>query len=119
MDEFFQPCPDSPNCVSTEADPTDEVHYVEEIPHNGSEEEVYERLVEIVRSMPRTTIVEQAEPVLRAEFRSAVFRFVDDVHIVVLNDSIAFYSASRVGYSDMGVNRKRYEDIREAFLSGE
>lgn len=58
---------------------------------------------------------------IRAEFVSAIFRFVDDVEFYLddRNKVIHVKSASRVGYSDLGVNRRRVENIRERFDRGE
>ena len=69
--------------------------------------------------MPRTRIAEDDGYYVHAEFRSRVFRFVDDVEFL-LDDAtgqIYFRSASRVGRSDLGVNRRRMEAIRDAFAS--
>lgn len=77
------------------------------------------RLVAIVTSMPRATIVERGPKAMRAEFRTFLFRFVDDV-VFELDDvkkTIEFRSASRVGRSDLGVNRKRMETIRALFAA--
>jgi len=54
---------------------------------------------------------------LHVEFRSTLFRFVDDVEFVIDEPQglIHIRSASRVGYSDLGANRKRMEKIRLAF----
>ena len=58
---------------------------------------------------PRTRVVVDQPGYLRAEATSFLFRFIDDVEIVVdtANRVYRFRSASRVGRSDMGVNRKR------------
>jgi len=67
--------------------------------------------------MSRVRIVTAGETYLHAEFTSAVFRFVDDVEFL-LDDAekvVHVRSASRVGHSDLGVNRKRVEALREAF----
>ena len=50
---------------------------------------------------------------LAAEFTSKVFKFVDDVEIRLDGDKAHIRSASRTGYSDRGVNRKRVEALRE------
>ena len=54
---------------------------------------------------------------LTAEYRSLIFRFIDDVDFLLDEKEgvIHFRSASRVGYSDLGANRKRMERIRKAF----
>jgi len=67
--------------------------------------------------MPRTVIVAQTDDYLHAEFTSGLFRFVDDVEFYVdsARYEIQFRSASRTGYSDLGVNRKRMTDIVNRF----
>lgn len=108
------PCPKSPNCVSTEA--TD-AHHIEPFRYSSSRDEAKQRLLEILRSMPRTTIVSSAGEIIRAEFRTRIFRFVDD-GVFAIDDAtktVRFRSASRVGHSDLGVNRRRMEVIRTRF----
>jgi uncharacterized protein (DUF1499 family) len=109
------PCPASPNCVSTQA--TDDEHRMEPIPFTGSSEKAMQRIKDVVAQMPRTKIVTVEDDYLHAEFRSAIFRFVDDVEFMVDPEAqlIHFRSASRVGHSDLGVNRRRMEKIRAAF----
>lgn len=69
--------------------------------------------------MPRTRIVKEEPAYLRAECRSRIFRFVDDVEFEFDDAAkrIHFRSAARLGYRDFGVNRKRMEAIRREFLS--
>lgn len=106
-------CPSTPNCVASQAD--DEVHRVAPLPFAGSPDEALARLAAIVRSLPRTTIVAQRDGYLQAEFTSLLFRFVDDVEFLAdpAAGVIHVRSASRIGRSDMGVNRKRIELIRQ------
>ena len=87
------------------------------IPYRCTPSEARKRLVEIVGSMPRTTIVATQDDYLHVEFRSRLFRFVDDVEFYVDREraTIQFRSASRLGYSDMGVNRKRMQEICRRF----
>ncbi|MEN6507422.1 MAG: DUF1499 domain-containing protein, partial [Smithella sp.] len=68
--------------------------------------------------MKRIKIVAEKEDYLHAEAKSLIFRFVDDVEFYFpANEKIIHVrSASRVGYSDMGVNRKRVEEIRKRFV---
>ena len=79
------------------------------------------RIVAIVGSMPRATIVERKPASMRVEFRTRLFRFVDDVMFEIdeTKKTIEFRSASRVGRNDLGVNRKRMEAIRTAFAASE
>jgi len=78
-------------------------------------------MLKILRDRPRTTIVREETDYLKAECRSALFRFVDDVEILFddAEKRIHFRSASRVGRSDFGVNRNRMEEIRAAFKGGQ
>jgi uncharacterized protein (DUF1499 family) len=108
------PCPATPNCVSTQA--TDS-HRIDVIRYSGSAAEATERLLAILRAIPRTRIVASEAGTVRAEFTTRIFRWVDDA-LFLIDDStktIHFRSASRVGRSDFGVNRKRMEGIRRAF----
>ena len=106
------PCPSSPNCVSTQA--KDEGHTITPIRYRKSRAEAKEALKEIVRSLPRTKIVEEDESYLHYEFTSLLLRFVDDVEFLFDDESktIHFRSASRTGYGDLGVNRNRMEQVR-------
>ena len=106
------PCPSSPNCVSTLAQ--DEGHRIEPIRYRKSHAEAKEALKEIIRSLPRTRLVEEDGSYLHYEFTSLVFRFVDDVEFLFDDETkaIQFRSASRTGYGDLGANRKRMEEVR-------
>ena len=108
-------CPDSPNCVSTQAEDRD--HWIAPLTVQKNSENGINALEGIVRRLPRTQIIEKSPNYLRAEFRSSFFRFVDDVEFYVETESghIHFRSASRVGRSDLGVNRARMEQIRSLF----
>jgi uncharacterized protein (DUF1499 family) len=110
-------CPDSPNCVSTQTD--DEAHRLEPLHYTGSAEQAIERLSTFISSQPRTRIVKQTENYLHVEYTSLLFRFVDDVEFHCDDSAkvIHFRSASRVGHSDLGVNRRRMEEVRRAFTS--
>jgi uncharacterized protein (DUF1499 family) len=115
VDGQLAPCPDSPNCVSTQAQ--DVGHRMEPISYNGSAEDAMTRIKSIIASRPRTKIVTEKEDYLHAEFTSALFRFVDDVEFLIdeTNGKIHFRSASRVGYGDLGANRKRMQAIVAEF----
>lgn len=117
-DSRLAPCPRTPNCVSTQAPPGPQK--MDPIPYTGSLAEAREKLLRVLRARPRTRIVREDADFLKAECRSALFRFVDDVEFVFDDAAkeIHFRSASRLGRSDFGVNRKRMEEIRRAFLEG-
>jgi len=114
-DSDLPPCPASPNCVSSR-DP-DPARRVDPIPFRGTPEEAREALEAVLRSLPRATIVASSGIGIRAEFRS-LLGFVDDVEFRIDEAAgvIHVRSASRTGYWDLGVNRRRVETIREAFV---
>jgi len=64
-----------------------------------------------------TLYLSRGPDAVRVEFRTRIFRFVDDAQFVFDDKAktIHFRSASRIGSSDMGVNRRRMEEIRKAF----
>ena len=113
----LSPCPKSPNCVSSLSE--DESHYVAPLAYKATREEAREKLISIINSMKRAEIVTAETNYIHATFKSALFRFVDDVEFS-LDDQrkvIDVRSASRTGYSDFGVNRKRVEEIRRRFMN--
>jgi len=105
-------CPSSPNCVSTQAQ--DVGHAIAPIRYRKSRAEAKEGLKEVIRSLPRTKLVEEDESYLHYEFTSRLLRFVDDVEFLFDDETktIHFRSASRTGYSDLGANRTRMEQVR-------
>ncbi len=113
------PCPPSPNCLCSQ-DP-DPGHQVPPLTYTGSPEEALKRLKQVVRSMPRARIADERPNYFRAEYTTALLRFVDDVDFLIEPNGgkIHIRSASRVGYSDLGTNRKRVEQIRQAFDSAQ
>jgi len=108
------PCPGSPNCVSSFA--ADEEHGVAALKLGPMEsDQAMDKVEEAVLSLSGARVVKRVGPYLRAEFVSRVFRFVDDVEFLYKPEEGLLHvrSASRLGYSDLGVNRKRVERLRE------
>ena len=114
-EQGLAPCPDKPNCVSSLA--TNDSQVVEPITFEGNPQAAWQKLQEVVLAMKRTKLKECTDTYLHVTFRSCLFRFVDDLECLLVADEnrIEIRSASRTGYSDMGVNRRRVERIREAF----
>ena len=109
------PCPESPNCVSSLA--KDKKHFIEPIPYSGENAATQHKLLEILHSFNRARVVRIEEGYIHAEFVSSIFRFVDDVEFYFDDEKkiIHIKSASRTGYFDFGVNRRRMEKIRKLF----
>jgi uncharacterized protein (DUF1499 family) len=99
-------CKRSPNCVSSQAKPADVEHYI--APIHGS----MAAARDAVRAMPRSTIVEDRDNYLYAEYRSRLLRYVDDVELFFDGQVIHVRSCSRLGRRDFGVNRRRVEELR-------
>lgn len=108
-------CPDKPNCVSSTAHPGS--HFIEPLQYEGDDHAALDRLRAVLKGLPRTKLVDDEGYFLRYEVRTRFLRFVDDVEFCLDPGRrlIDVRSASRVGYSDMGVNRKRVEEIRARF----
>ena len=108
------PCPDNPNCVSTLAPPQDSQHAIRPFVYSKTRSEVKATLKAVIAALPRTKLIEDEDFYLHYEFTSLLLRFVDDVEFLFDEEAktIHFRSASRVGYGDFGVNRRRMEDLR-------
>ena len=63
-----------------------------------------------------SSVKNEQDNFIYVEFVSEIFGFVDDVEFYFNKPGvIEFRSASRIGYSDLGVNRNRMESIRSKF----
>jgi uncharacterized protein (DUF1499 family) len=105
-------CPSSPNCVSSQAKDAD--HFIAPFKIAGSVDEAWAALKKALAGQKRTVITSESGNTLHAEATSLVFRFVDDIDAILDADAriIDVRSASRVGYGDFGVNRRRVERLR-------
>ncbi|MBD0303646.1 MAG: DUF1499 domain-containing protein [Tolypothrix sp. T3-bin4] len=106
------PCPNSPNCVSSQS--SDVGHSIAPLTYSSTPEQAIAKLKSVIESLPRTKIITESNDYLYAEFKSALMGFVDDVEFYLdpKANVIQVRSASRLGQSDLGVNRKRIETIR-------
>ena len=112
---IIKPCPKTPNCVSSVD--TARGHFVHPLQFSGSAKNAQNRLLNILNELRRVRVMTFEENFIQAEFTSSIFRFVDDVEFSFDDQRkvIDVRSASRTGYSDLGVNRKRVEEIRRRF----
>jgi uncharacterized protein (DUF1499 family) len=118
MGDQLTPCPSKPNCVSSQA--ADKEHYIPPISFTGTPQDAHDKLLQIVNALEQTKVTVVQENYIRVEFTSKIFKFVDDVEFyfpptnteqIIIN----VRSASRIGYSDLGANQKRIEQIRIQF----
>ena len=111
-EQTLPPCPSSPNCVSSLA--TDQAHFIAPFKIVGAINATSAALKNALLSQPRTVITQETENTLHAEATSLIFRFVDDVDVLLDSEARLLHirSASRIGYGDFGVNRKRVENLR-------
>jgi uncharacterized protein (DUF1499 family) len=105
-------CPDSPNCVSSQS--IDAEHKIAPLTYTGDPAKALADLKAVIENMPRTKIITAEGNYIYAEFTSAFMGYVDDVEFYLNTDKgiIEVRSASRLGKSDLGVNRDRVEAIR-------
>ena len=111
-DGKLAPCPSTPNCVCSQSE--DAGHKIEPLTYKSTPEVAFTQLKQAIASQPRTKIITESPNYLYAEFTSAIMKFVDDVEFYLDEDAKVIHvrSASRLGQSDLGVNRKRIETIR-------
>ena len=111
-DKTLALCSESPNCVSSQA--PDDAHFVAPFKIVVPVKNAWETLQSLLKNQSRTKLINITENQLNAEVTSLVFRFVDDVQVILNAEEklIHIRSASRTGYSDLGVNRKRVESFR-------
>lgn len=100
-------CPGTPNCVNSQSE--DGKSKIEPLPGVA-----IAKIKQVVERMEKTTIIEETDNYLYAEFKSNLMGFVDDVEFYLDSGAnlVHVRSASRLGKSDAGVNRKRVEEIR-------
>lgn len=109
-------CPSSPNCVSS-AD-TGDSHYIAPISIQGDPDAAWQTLQDILAADASFEITASEQHYIRAEATTRILRFTDDVEFLLERDAgkIDMRSASRIGYSDLGKNRKRMEEIRQRMI---
>lgn len=109
--------PSSPNCVSSQAPEGDAEHYIAPLTFSGSAGEAIAKAKSIVASMERTEIITESSNYLYAEFTTKLMGYVDDVEFYADDAAKTLHvrSASRLGKSDLGLNRQRIESIRAQF----
>ena len=113
----LRPCPNSPNCVCSQDQAVDAEHHIEPLAFTGPPRVTWQRMHDLLVTLPRTRVVSHDESYLHVEFTTLIMRFVDDVEFQLDETASVIHirSASRIGHSDLGANRKRVEAIRQKF----
>jgi uncharacterized protein (DUF1499 family) len=117
VDGRLRPCPSTPNCVCSEgAEPS-----IEPLAFEGEPEAAFRSLLAFLDDEPRVQRVELDGDYAHYTFRTPLLGFVDDVELRLDRErgAIEVRSASRVGHSDLGTNRRRVESIRAEWSGGE
>lgn len=106
------PCPNTPNCVSSQS--IDPQHQIEPFIYQDDPETAFKQIQTILENTENAAIITAEPNYIYAEFTSPLMGFVDDVEFYLDEQDtlIQVRSASRLGESDLGVNRKRIETIR-------
>jgi len=114
-DGMLAPLPDSPNAVSSQTKQVDK--RVEPFPYSGDLEQTKALVKKAATEFGGARILVEKPDYLHLVFTVPFIPFKDDVEFFFSEkDSVVHYrSASRVGYSDLGVNRKRYERLRSLY----
>ena len=115
-DGKLAPSPNKPNCVNSQ---DSGAHGIAPLGYKGDGAAAMKKLAALVAALPNASIAEQRADYLYAEFSTPLMGFVDDVEFYLPPQGgvIHVRSASRLGYSDLGVNRKRIEQLRAAFAA--
>lgn len=109
----LRPCPSTPNCVSSDA-PKDERAHVAPLALALPADEAWPAVREEAAALSGARVAREATGYLHLECESRLFGFVDDLELHLRPEPgvVAVRSASRLGHSDLGVNRKRVETLR-------
>ncbi|MCE9595370.1 MAG: DUF1499 domain-containing protein [Planctomycetes bacterium] len=118
-DKRLAAAPSSPNCVSSQASASDGEHFIAPLGIDGEPARAWRAATEAAKALPGATVVTETDDYLWIECTSRFFRFVDDLELALnaTEQRIEVRSASRLGWSDLGVNRKRVEALRAGFHS--
>lgn len=117
--DFLKKCPESPNCINSHF-PEDKDHYLEPLKYETTKEQAKNLVIQILNKTPNAVVVANDNDYIHAEFTSSIFRFVDDVEFNFKDQGlIHFRSASRLGHSDLGANRKRMSQLSFRFYQND
>jgi uncharacterized protein (DUF1499 family) len=113
QDGRLRACPTSPNCVCSEANRGPDA--IAPLSYSGDHDASFQSLLELLENEFGAEIVTREERYFHAVFSTPLMGFRDDVEFRLdeENSVVQMRSASRVGHSDLGANRRRVESIRQ------
>ncbi|MHB8742507.1 MAG: DUF1499 domain-containing protein [Sulfuricaulis sp.] len=114
LDGRLRRCPSTPNCVCSEDQ--GKPSYIKPLSIKDNSQRSWEKIKRAIRDMGGNIDTDR-DGYLRATFTTRIFRFKDDLELRMdeQNRIIQVRSASRVGRSDLGTNRRRVENLRARF----
>lgn len=106
--------PKSPNAVSSQTKV--ENKKVEALNFIGTLKESKKKIKEIIKNYD-AKIIKEEDNYLHIVFTTGLMKYKDDVEFYFneKDKKIDYRSESRLGYSDMGLNRKRYQEIKNKY----
>ena len=113
-DGKLRKCPSKPNCVCSEGG-QGEKHFIAPLIFSNSNASVQKMAAEVILQMGGTIELE-SPAFLHATFQTPIFRFKDDFELRFSGEEVQVRSASRVGYSDLGANRKRVLEFQNKLV---
>lgn len=123
-DGKLKPPSKTPNSVSSQASlypdhPKRDYADIAPLPLKGEAEATLAHIAAIIEGMEGGKVIKKEPGYLYAQFTTRLMKYVDDVEFWFDPDAKVIHvrSASRLGSSDLGVNRKRIESIREKLAS--
>jgi uncharacterized protein (DUF1499 family) len=115
MSQTLEPCPNSPNCVSSQS--RDPGHQIQPLRFSIASDKAWHIWKELIQAQVNLVTFEADLLHLKAIFATPIFRFKDQMNCLLDQESRVIHvrSASHLGYWDLGVNRRRIEGLRSAF----
>lgn len=110
----LQPCPSTPNCVSSQASPSSSA-YIAPLEFDPALGHPMDQLRTILAEMGRNDIITDSKQYMYSVFVTPLMGYRDDVEFLLLDDekTVQVRSASRIGREDFNANRKRVETLRQ------
>jgi uncharacterized protein (DUF1499 family) len=123
-DGRLKPPADTPNSVTSQAalypmHPQRQNADIAPLPLRGDGPATIARIKAVVEAMPGAKVVRSEPDYLYAQFTTRLMKFVDDVEFWYdpAAQVVQVRSASRLGESDLGLNRQRVEAVRAALAA--